>query len=78
MDWDAYCNPIPLVTDATVEAIPDPFTQCVKYYAAYLAYLNAQRKDDAQFMQALFTQHLIECGVASTPSMSPSAYDSEF
>ena len=77
MDWDAYCNPIPLVTDATVEAIPDPFTASVKYYAAYLAYLNAQRKDDAQFMQALFRENLIENGVATTPSMSPSAYDSE-
>ena len=77
MDWDAYCNPIPLVTDATVEAIPDPYTASVKYYAAYLAYLNAQRKDDAQFMQALFQQNLIENGVATTPSNAPSAYDSE-
>lgn len=77
MDWDAYCNPIPLVNDTTVEAIPDPFTASVKYYAAYLAYLNAQRKDDAQFMQALFQQNLIENGVATTPSNAPSAYDSE-
>ena len=75
MDWDAYCNPIPLVNDSTVEAIPDPFTGSVKYYAAYLAHLNAQRKDDAQFMQALFRENLIDNGVATTPSMSPSAYD---
>ena len=78
MDWDAYCNPIPLVNDTTVEAIPEPFTASVKYYAAYLAHINAQRKDDAEYMRSLFTQNLIENGVATTPSMSPSAYDSEF
>ena len=75
MDWDAYCNPIPLVTDATVEAIPDPFTAAVPYYATYLAYLNAQRRDDAQFMLSLFNNRLIDAGVAATPSMSPSAYN---
>ena len=77
MDWDAYCNPIPLVSDATVEAIPDPFTESVPYYAAHLAYLNAQRKDDADYMAQLFKNNLIENGVAVTPSFSPSAYDGD-
>ena len=77
MDWDAYCYPIPLVNDATVEAIPYPFTASVKYYAAHLAYLNAQRKDDAQFMMQMFKENMVENGVASTPSYSPSAYDGD-
>jgi hypothetical protein len=75
MDWDAYCNPIPLVNDTTAEAIPDPYTASVPYYAAHLAYLNAQRKDDAEYMAQLFKNNMIENGVAVTPSNSPSAYE---
>jgi hypothetical protein len=77
MDWDAYCNPVPLVTDATVEAIPNPFTDSVPYYAAHLAFLNAQRKDDAEYMSQLFKNNMIENGVTVTPSYSPSAYDGD-
>jgi hypothetical protein len=78
MDLDTYCQVIPLVNDTTVEAIPEPFTGCVKYYAAYLAHLNAQRRDDAMFMRQLYVDHLIMNGVADTPSMSPSAYDGDY
>jgi len=78
MDLDTYCQVIPLVNDTTVEALPEPWTNAVKYYAAYLAYLNAQRKDDAMFMQQLFKEHLVANGVADTPSMSPSAYDGDW
>ena len=77
MEIVAYCQPIPLVTDATYEAIPEPFTSGVKYYAAYLAYMNAQRKDDAMFMASLYKERMIEAGVADTPSFSPSAYDGD-
>jgi len=78
MELDTYCQPIPLVTDLTYEAIPEPFTDGVKYYAAYLAYMNAQRKEDAMWMDNLYRQHLIENGVADTPSYSPSAYDGDW
>jgi hypothetical protein len=77
MEIVAYCQPIPLVDDTTYEAIPEPFTDCVKYYAAYLAHLNAQRKDDAMFMQQLYRDTLIENGVSDTPSNAPSAYDGD-
>ena len=77
MDLDLYCQPIPLVTDSTVEAIPEPFTDAVKFYAAYLAYMNAQRKDDAMWMFKEWKDILIENGVADTPSLSPNAYDGD-
>jgi hypothetical protein len=77
MEWDAYCLPIALVNDSTPEAIPDPFTESVKYYATHLAHLNAQRRDDAQYYMSMYTNHLIENGVAVTPSYSPSAYDGD-
>lgn len=78
MELDLYCQPIPLVDDTTYEAIPEPFTDGVKYYAAYLAYMNAQRKEDAMWMDSLYKQHLIENGVADTPSWSPSAYNGDW
>ena len=77
MEIAVYCQPIPLVTDLTYEAIPEPFTDGVKYYAAYLAYMNAQRKDDAMWMASLYKEHMIENGVTDTPSYSPSAYDGD-
>jgi hypothetical protein len=54
MDWDCYCLPIDLVDDTTAEAIPYPWTTCIKYYAAHLAYDNAQRKEDADRMMAMY------------------------
>jgi hypothetical protein len=58
MDVDAWCIPIDLISDSTPEAIPSPWTDCIPYYAAYLAYDNAQRKQDADRMLAAYTQFM--------------------
>lgn len=50
MEWDCYCQPLPLATDNDVEAIPEPFNEAVKYYAARMAYLQSQRFGDAEMM----------------------------
>lgn len=59
MQWDSCCN----VTDLTgantdVDALTRPWYDCVKYYAAYLAYLNAQRFEDSDKMFALYTKFM--------------------
>lgn len=41
-DWDVAVNPNPLVSDATVEEIPPPFTDPVKFWACYLAKFKEQ------------------------------------
>lgn len=74
MDWDCYCAPISLVDDTTLDAIPDPYTAAVPYYAAYLAFSNAQRRDDAEFYRQQYIARMIECGVYATPSYAPTAY----
>lgn len=58
MDIDTWCIPIDLVDDTTAEAIPVPWTDCVPYYAASLAYDNAQRKDDAKRMYEEFQRFM--------------------
>lgn len=50
MQWDTACTPIPLVTDATVDAIPSPHDETIKYYGAWLALLGAQRQESADAM----------------------------
>jgi hypothetical protein len=77
MDWDCYCMPIPLVDDTTVEAIPHPFTEAVPYYAAYLAYLNAQQQDMAEHMWTNYRRQMAEARSYSTPSMVVDYYPAD-
>ena len=56
MQWDTVCSVIDLVNDASVEAIPYPFTDCIPYFAAYLALMNSQRPQDADNMFKLYEQ----------------------
>jgi hypothetical protein len=78
LEVDCICLPIDLVSDATVDVIPDPYSDAVPYYAAHLAYLNAQRKDDAEFTRQSYLNRLMELGPAVIPPYAPSAYDGDF
>ena len=53
---DLTALPTPLIDDSTPDVIPDPFSNAVAYYAAYLAYLSAQRSQDSQGMFSLYRQ----------------------
>lgn len=74
MDWDCYCTPIPLVDDTTFEAMPYPWTECVKYYAAYLGFENAQRSKDADRMREAYKTCLTEARTMSDPPFIPDFY----
>lgn len=56
---DAFCLPVNLVDDTTAEAIPQPWTDSVPYYAAYLAKLEAQDMNGANGMLTLFDKMLL-------------------
>lgn len=74
LNLDAVAYPIPLVTDATVEALPNPWTEAVQYYAAYLALLNAQRNSDADAMFARYEVFERRGTQMTTPSRTPGKY----
>lgn len=74
MDWDCICLPIPLVDDTSFEAIPYPWTDCVPYYAAYLAYLNAQRREDADRMLLDYKSKMGEASGFARPVVVPNYY----
>jgi hypothetical protein len=77
MIWDTYCLPIDLIDDTTVDLISDPYTEAVSYYAAHLAYMNAQRRDDAGYMLQQYRARMIENADATQPAVVPNPYDVE-
>jgi hypothetical protein len=75
MDWDAACLPMVLTSDADPELIPYPWTDCVGFYAAYLALLNAQRQADADQMFKRYMMYMLRARTFQAPSMVPDFYD---
>lgn len=54
MEWDVFCTAGPIYTDDQFDAIPAPFGNGVKYYAAMRAYESSGRFGAAQLMRASF------------------------
>jgi hypothetical protein len=75
-EWDIYCNVLPLTSDTSPEAIPFPFTSAVKYYAAHLAMLNAQKDDQADKMLQRYKMKLAAARSMVSRAFIPSAYNS--
>lgn len=73
-ECDCFCLPIDLVDDTTFEAIPQPWTDSIPYYAAYLAYLYMQQANDAKGMRKLFDDNLLEQSIASRPGRITNPY----
>lgn len=63
-DWDISVIPPPLVSDATPEQIPVPFTEPVQYYAAYKAKLKPQAQGEAKYFLDLYGDILKRCALA--------------
>ena len=58
MDVDVCATVVDLTSDSTPEAIPYPWTDAVPYYAAYLAYENSSRKEDADRMFKMYSMFM--------------------
>jgi hypothetical protein len=65
---DAVLQPVALVTDADTEIIPYPWTDAIPYYAAYLAYMDAQRTQDAQLLLQMYTLFTNRARKITTPT----------
>jgi hypothetical protein len=71
MTVESTWEPIALQTDDDPEALPYPWTDAIPYYAAYYAYYNAQRMDDAERMLGPFEQITGISRAAVTPRLLP-------
>ena len=58
-ELDCLCLPQDLLTDLSVEIIPDPWVDAVKYFALHLAYLDIQNFNAATMYLQLFDSHLL-------------------
>ena len=57
-ELDTVVLPDPLVNNASVEVIIDPYTQPVKYYAAYMAKYQEQSYGEAEIFQAQYAKQV--------------------
>lgn len=74
MEWDAYCLPQDLVTDLSVEAIPDPWTDAVAYWAAHLCYLSLQNFNAARMYEDMFSRRCLGYSNAARVSRVTNPY----
>lgn len=77
MECDCYFSVLDLSADGTtqpVDLIPEPWNEPAFYYAAYLAYLNAQRTDDARIMLGEHTRLMMQARATVTTDTTPDPY----
>ncbi len=74
MEWDCQCLPQDLIDDQSVEALPWPWIDAVKYYAAYRAFLEIQNMNSARMHLELFEKFVKEYNVASRPGRAVNPY----
>lgn len=75
MEWDATCLPLPLRTDNDYEAIPEPFTDAIKFMGAKYAFQGSQRFGSADIMEMNAYNLLGIDRAASERGGVPSFYD---
>lgn len=74
MEWDAYCLPSDLQTDEDFEALPEPWTDAVAYFAAHLAFLELQNANSARMMLDLFDRQVSRYSQATLPGRMTNPY----
>jgi hypothetical protein len=74
LEVDLTLIPKPLLTDNDVEPISYPWADAVSYWAACLALIQQQRKEDAQSMAELFNTDLPMCAAVVCPQLVMNAY----
>ena len=74
LEVDLTVIPKPLLTDDDAEPIPYPWTDAVSYWAATLALLQQQRREDAQAMAELFNSDLPMCASVVCPQLIQNPY----
>lgn len=74
MEWDCFCLPQDLITDLSVEVIPDPWTDAVAYWAASLCYMSLQNLNAARFYEDQFNRRCLGYSNAARVSRRTNPY----
>lgn len=73
-DWDIAYMPEALVSNNTIEEIPDLFTSPVKYYAAYLAKFKEQSYGESEMFRQRYTENLMQIARSYMTRVVPDPY----
>ena len=74
IELDCFCIPNDLYVDDDFDAIPDGFTNAIKYGAAAMAYMTSRRYGQAQIMMDLFADRLGIGRIAADMGKTPNFY----
>lgn len=74
LNVDCVCQPVDLVDDTTVEAIPYPWTDVVPFYAAWYALTSANRQTDADKMMERVQLYMSKARTISTSEVVPGSF----
>jgi hypothetical protein len=75
-EYDTAITPLNLASDNDSDAIPAPYDEAVKYYAAFLARLKLQQYNEAKAQKQFFTDRITELG-AMPPRRIPYVFDTD-
>jgi hypothetical protein len=74
VEYDCLCLPINLVDDTTPEALPLPWTDAVKFYAAAMCYLDIQNANKAREYFQLYDDFMHRYGAYAMPGRQINQY----
>lgn len=74
LEWDCLCLPQDLTTNLSVEAIPQPWSDAVPYFAAHLCYLELQNFNAGKGYLDLFDKMLLRYSQYARPGGAANRY----
>ena len=74
LELDCQCLPQDMIDDQSVEAIPEPWTDCVPYWAAHLAMLELQNGNAARMYLDLFEKRVKDISAHVRPGRISNPY----
>ena len=74
LEWDCQCIPQDLLDDESVEALPEPWTNAVPYYAAKLAMIELQNWNSARAFDAQYSERVTRLGAYTRPGRAINPY----
>ena len=74
VEIDCFCTPKNIEDDDDYEAIPLPWTECVPFYAAHLAFLEIQNLNSAMFYLQLYDNMVHRYSAYARPGRMTNPY----
>ena len=74
LEFDCMCLPSDLTTDADYEAIADPWTDAVPFYAAFLSFMELQNHNAARSFLEIFDNRMQRFGGYVQPGRATNPY----